>query len=194
MINFAIWLLMFIPSLLIELACYFLAPVAALFVTTRERTDTVKRLNRDIVTMPRDYLMKFVYYFQTHDNAVDEWWYGMYNVDHWFEFARKWTQEDYDNSMFVRYYCRVMWLWRNCAYGFLYAWFSRPKENAYLIYEAGKEDVGAWIKIQLCRSSFQIEWQIPLGKRYLSTNIGWKAHKQTERLLYANRIISFKSY
>lgn len=194
MINFAIWLLMFIPALAIELACYFLAPVVAFFVTTRERTDTVKRQNREIVTMPRDYLMKWVYYFQTHDNAVDEWWYGVYNADHWFAFARAWTQADYDRSRVIRWYCRVMWLWRNCAYGFHYALFSRPKEFDATVYLKGIEGKAFWYQLQLFKHSFQFECHVPIGTRYLSVNIGWKAHKTTKRLLYANRIIGFRKY
>jgi hypothetical protein len=42
--------------------------------------------------MPREYIVKPLYWFQTHDNAVDEWWYGVYNTTHWFSFAREWGQ------------------------------------------------------------------------------------------------------
>lgn len=192
--NLIIWLLYFIPAIAIELLCYILAPVVACFVRTEPRHDVVKRLNKQMVTMPRDYLIKPLMWFQTHDNAVDEWWYGMYNVNHWFKFARNWMQADYDQSRFIRYYCRVMWLWRNCAYGFHYALFSRTKELPLNVYEYGIEDAGLWFKLQIFKSSFQFELQLPLGKRYLSINIGWKAHKFTERLLYANRIISFRTY
>ena len=193
--NLIIWFLYFIPAILIELVCYILAPIVALFIRTELRNDVVKRLNKQIVSMPRDYLIKPLMWFQTHDNAVDEWWYGVYNVDHWFEFARNWTQSDYDQSRFVRYYCRVMWLWRNCAYGFHYALFSMPKELPLSMYEYGIEDAGFWFKLQLFKNSFQFELQIPLGiTRYFSMNIGWKAHKSTERLLYANRIVSFRTY
>lgn len=194
MINFAIWLLYFIPAILVELVCYVSAPIVALFIRTELRYDVVKRLNKQLVTMPRDYLIKPLMYFQTHDNSADEWWYGMYNVDHWFKFARDWTQSDYDTKSWVRYYCRVMWLWRNCAYGFHYALFSQPKEVANFTFERGIEDVSFWCKLQLFKHSFQFELQAPLGKRYFSMNIGWKAHKATERLLYANRIISFRTY
>jgi hypothetical protein len=142
----------------------------------------------------RDYIINPLYWFQTHDNAVDEWWYGMYNTDHWFAFARSWTQSDYDRSRFVRYYCRLMWLWRNCAYGFHYALFSRPKETASRVYSKGVEGVGFWYELKLFKSSFQFECQVPLGARYLTINIGWKAHKTTPRLLYANRIIGFRKY
>jgi hypothetical protein len=191
--NILLWLLYFIPALAIELMCYLLAPIVACFVTSRLRTDYVKRWRVEAGTF-RDYIITSLYWFQTHDNAVDEWWYGMYNTDHWFAFARAWTQSDYDRSRFVRYYCRLMWLWRNCAYGFHYALFSRPKETACRVYTRGTEGKGIWYELKIYTSSFQLECQVPLGARYLSINIGWKAHKTTERLLYANRIIGFRKY
>lgn len=194
--NLTLWLLYFIPALAVELICYATNWFVAFFVTTRQRTDVVKRLGKAVVTLPRDYLIAPFYLWQTHDNAVDEWWYGVYNVGHHFEFAREWTQEDYDNSMWIRYYCRVCWLYRNNAYGWLYKLFSRPKEKNPTVYEHGVEDEGFWYKLQVYPSSFQLEAQVPLGPRYMSINMGWKAHRNIPRLLYANRIpfMSFRSY
>lgn len=195
--NLIRWFIYFLPALAIEGICYLFAPVVALFVVTRPRKDVVKRLEKQTVEMPRDYLMKYVYWFQTHDNAVDEWWYGCYNEDHWFKFAREWTQQDYDNSKYIRYYCRVMWLWRNCAYGFHYALFSRPKEDAPIKqYTYGTEEKTFWYELNIYKYSFKLEAQIPLIviPRYYSINVGWKAHKQVERLLYANRFIGFRKY
>jgi hypothetical protein len=192
--NLLIWLVYFIPAIAIELLCYLFAPLAACFVTRRDRYDVVKRLNKRSVLMPRDYIISPLYWFQTHDNAVDEWWYGMYNVDHWFKFAQIWTQADYDRSQFIRWYCRVMWLWRNCAYGFHYALFSRPKEPFCNVFTAGIEGNGFWYELKLYPRSFQLECHVPLGARYLSINVGWKAHKTTDKLLYANRVIGFRKY
>jgi hypothetical protein len=189
------WLLFFIPALVIELVCYILAPLVALFITKRDRTDTVKRLNRAVVTMPREYIVKPLYWFQTHENAVDEWWYGVYNTSHWFSFAREWGQSHYDNSWFVRYYCRVMWLWRNCAYGFHYNLFGIPVETNPKVYTKGIEEQTFWYELKLFKSYFHFEMQVPLlGKRYFSMNIGWKAHKLIPNVLYANRIVSFRKY
>jgi len=190
------WLLYFIPAILIELVCYILAPLVAFFVTTENRHDKVKRIGGGYITMKRDYIVRPLYWFQTHDNAVDEWWYGVYNIDHWFAFARNWTQSDYDNSRFIRYYCRVMWLWRNCAYGFHYALFSKPKELPNAVYERGIEGQGFWMLLQLFNSSWQFECHVPLRYigRYISINIGWKSHKDMPLKLYANRIIGFRKY
>lgn len=186
------WALYFVPALAVELICYLTSPLVAFFVHKEPREDTVKRLNRQVVTMDREYLVPLFYLWQTHDNAVDEWWYGMYNTTHWFEFARNWTQEDYDKSWWVRYYCRVMWLWRNCAYGWHYFLFSRPlEENGTKLTKGVKKSF--WYELNIFSKSFQLELHLPVGPKYISINIGWKPHKGKPKLLYANRIFSLKS-
>lgn len=160
MLNLLIWIAYFTPAIAIELVCYILAPFVACFVRTELRQDYVKR-KKQVRTMTRDYIIKHLYWFQTHDNPVDEWWYGVYNTDHWFAFARAWTQADYDNSRFIRWYCRVMWLWRNCAYGFHYALFSRPKEELCKVYTAGIEGKGLWYELKIFKRSFQFECHAP---------------------------------
>lgn len=190
--NLILWLLYFIPALIVELLCYLTNPIAAIFTYREARYDWVKRLGK-YALLERDYL--YLSLWQTHDNAACEWWYGMYNVNH-LDFAKNWTQHDYDNSWWIRYYCRLVWLYRNNAYGWLYKLFSRPKEDAYKVYEHGKEDEGFYLLLELRKRSFKFELQIPLLviPRYFGLNIGWKAHKTTEKLLYANRIIGFRTY
>lgn len=188
------WILFFLPAIAIELMCYILAPLVALFVTRELRTDRVKRMGNAQHTLLRDYLIKPLRWFQTHDNAVDEWWYGKFNTDHWFKFAREWTEMDYASKAWVRYYCRVMWLWRNCAYGFHYHLFGQPREAWPGVLKHGIEGKGFWHQLQLYPSSFQFECHVPLGPRYISINIGWKPHKGFDRLMYANRIFSLRKY
>lgn len=211
------WVLIFIPALVIEFACYLLAPLVALFIYTEPRFDRVKRLGNKSVTLPRDYLIKHLSWFQTHDNAVDEWWYGDFHKDSHFKWLRDATQADYDKSWtldiqfnfngnikhlvngsyltpsawFLRYVCRVHWLWRNCAYGFHYNLFSAPVESLIKTHTKGTEDVGFWYQLQTYKSSFQLEAHIPFGKRYFSLNIGHKHHKGFNRKMYANRIPPF---
>lgn len=193
--NLIIWILLFIPSLLVEIACYFLAPLVALFIRTELREDRVKRLDNQVLTMPRDYLIKPLMWFQTHDNAVDEWWYGLFNSDSYFRFLREATQADYDSSAWIRYCCRVHWLWRNCAYGFLYHLFGRVYEQTGTAYGHGTKNKGFWYLLMVYQSSFQLEAQIPLyGKRHISINVGWKHHDTFQRVMYANRIIGFRKY
>jgi hypothetical protein len=196
--NVIIWLLMFIPALVVELLCYLLNPVAAILTTSDIRTDRVKRepWNNGTHTLDRDYLIKPLRWFQTHDNAVDEWWYGAFNKDSYWKFLREATQEDYDNSWWIRYLCRVHWMYRNNAYGFLYNIFGKPVEEALSIKEYGNEKIkGIWYRLETYPSTFKLEFSLPIyGIRYLSVNIGWKAHKGFAKKLYANRIIGFRKY
>jgi hypothetical protein len=163
-----LWLVYFAPALSVELFCFLTNPLACLFVRREPRTDTVKRLNRQIVTLQRDYLRGWFYLWQTHDNAVDEGWYGLYSI----AFLKNKTQADYDSSALIRYWCRLWWLSRNTAYGWHYKLFSLP---------VGK--------------GWQIKKDIPLFFGYYnSVNIGWKPHKGKSHLLYANRILGIRKY
>lgn len=196
------WVLFFIPTLFIELCGFLLNPLAALFVTTRERTDVVKRLGYKSVTLQRDYLSKYVYWFQTHDNAVDEFWYGLYTEDSFFPYIRNMTQEQYDNSRVNRYLLRVLWLYRNNAYGFLYNLFSKPDRRGDFFTESkygAKGDSHLWWEFRrYVKSGFQFEGHFPLlpsifGYRvYQDINVGWKDHRSAIRCLYANRIIGIR--
>lgn len=197
--NLIIWLIYFVPAVLIELACYLLAPVVALCIETRPRFDRVKRLGNISKQLDRDYLIKPLFWFQTHDNAVDEWWYGLFNYDSYFKWLREATQADYDASKWLRYVCRVHWLWRNCAYGFHYHLFGRIKEKIGIADMYGQEYQGFWMFLQRYSKRFQFECQIPLGQvktgtRFISINIGWKTHKGFNKVMYANRIIGFRKY
>jgi len=166
--QYLLWLIYFVPALAVELLCWLTNPIACLFVVKRERTDTVKRLDRRIVTMQREYLWGVFNLWSTHDNAVDEGWHGLYEIP----FLSSTTQSDYDNSALIRYWCRLWWLTRNTAYGWTYLLFSVNTENGW-----------------------QIKKDIPLFFGYYnSVNIGWKSHKLMPRLLYANRIIGLRKY
>lgn len=193
------WVLLLIPSIIVELMCYILAPLVAFFIRQEERTDRVKQIDNKQHTMMRDYLIKPLMWFQTHDNAVDEWWYGAFNRKSYFEFAREADQEYYDTHYWFRYFCRVMWLWRNCAYGFLYNLFGvkRDDESTAKITEHGTEySHKLWWRLEEYEHSFKFECQIPIPftDKYYSMNIGWKFHDDFPRALYANRIIGIRTH
>lgn len=188
------WILYFIPAIAIEVFCYLTNPIACLFVVKRERTDVVKRMGKQVVTMPREYLIPIFYLWQTHDNAVDEGWYGAYEDVYiwylWWVDTSKWTQTDYDNSRFKRWFYRVWWLNRNLAYGWLYKYFSVPVEPLKKDIELGQEYYTPWLRLRLFDKSFQCECHLPIGfNRFMSLNFGWKEHKGFPRKLYANRVI-----
>lgn len=192
--NLLLWIVLFVPAFLLAFLCRIISPFLCPFIVREFRLDTVKRLGKKKVTLPRDNLTPLFWGFNTHDNNTDEWWYGVYNVDS-FWFCRNWTQEDYDASAIKRWFCRVMWLQRNSAYGFNYAWFSRPLEPCQWVRSYGIESKGFWISLALYAHSFQFECHIPYWPgRYNSINIGWKAHKGHDKKIYAGRILGLKKY
>lgn len=164
------WFIYLPIAFLMGIFCRITNPIACLFVNRQLQSDDVGRLGGIVKKMPRENLSNFWHLWQTHDNACDEYWWGKYNESSWFKTVRNWTQTDYDNSRWVRYMCRVLWLNRNAAYGWNYLLLSIP---------AGQ--------------GFQIKKQIPLfGGWYNDVNIGWKAHTGFPRLLYAGRILGLR--
>lgn len=184
------WLALFLPALFIEVFCRYSNWFVCLFVRKEARTDRVKRLGNQQVSMMRDYLIKPFMLWQTHDNAVDEGWYGMYDAAP----MRGKTQADYDNSWWLRYRCRLWWLNRNTAYGFHHKYFGADGANPIRVVEFGDETKHKWCSLTLFEQAFQLEWQHPFKRRYITINIGWKAHKGFNRLMYANRLIGFRKY
>lgn len=151
------WALLFIAAFAVELFCYLTNWLACLFTRWELRTDRVKRIANKQHTMMREYPLKWLNYYNTHDNAIDEWWYGAYNTNSHFKWLRESTQSNYDNSWLLRYICRLHWLYRNNAYGFMYTWFSRPVEPLLKQYHHGVEGKGFWYDLQIFKSSFQLE-------------------------------------
>lgn len=173
-----IWLFIFPFNFGIYLLCMILNPLVALFVTKRGG---------------REYLVQPLYWFQTHDNPADEYWHGGYFTDSFFPYVRNATQAQYDNSRFLRYVCRLFWLWRNCAYGFSYNLFGIPLHYTEEVTEHGMEASGLW----WCYTDRIISWQLkahyPIGfGLHIDVNIGWKTHKGFPRAMYADRVFSLR--
>lgn len=200
------WKWRFWPMLFVEISAYFLVPFMALLVRKKLRTDTNKRRARlegrnryKKFTEAHEYLPKIFNWYQTHDNSASEYFNGDYA-----NFINNGkTFEDYKNSWLLRYYNRVMWLWRNKAYGASYTLFGEPKGNLEPeIFEAGEEDSGKlWVRIEIHPYWFHYEAQIPtLDGEYRNVNIGWKANRSAPpiepsgviNVMYANRLAWFK--
>ena len=197
---YARWLLLLIPSILIELTCYLLVPIVALFVVREERTDRVKRLGKKSHKMQREYIVWWLRYFQTHDNAVDEYYWGLFTDegDLYHDIEAKHYYDKPWRTKWVRYYFRCRWMWRNTAYGFLYNWLGVTHEQTPVkTVIKGKEDSGnRWSHLTIYKHYFLYEAQFPDGKgNYRSMKIGWKHHKGFPRVMFANRIgITKKQY
>lgn len=170
-----------------------LAPLVACFITKAERTDRVKQLGNGQVTMMREYLIQPLYWFQTHDNAVDEYWWGTFYKTSFIPWVRNATQQEYDSSKTLRWMCRVLWLWRNCAYGFSYNLFGRDVLEPEVVTEVGNVDKGYWKRFHKRSNSWQLKAHYPIGFGVqIDINIGWKIHKGFQRAMYADRILSLR--
>ena len=166
--KYLVWALLWPVLIISGMVGRLLSPIAVCFVKREAYTTTVKRLNRQVTTLQRDRLVWWLTWFDTDDNATDEYWYGVYN------WTSKFTQEHYDNSAILRYICRVCWLNRNAAYTFKRKVFGIRKDS--------------WL-------NWQFKKDIPLIFGYYnSVNIGWKSHKGIDKLLYAGRIVGIKKY
>lgn len=194
------WLLLLIPAFAIELIAWLLTPIVALFVTTSSEKLTSSRVSTPMI---REQLQKYVYWFQTHDNPVDEYWYGRYNLKSIFPYVRNMTQKKYDDSKVARYVMRMLWMFRNTAYGIHYALIgksARDEENPIKEYSHGvfRQD-RFWYYLRIYENnSFQFKGQFPLLPIIFGINIfndfnlGWKTHGGTEKCLYANRVIGIR--
>lgn len=166
MIKYLYWLMLWPFAFMVGLLGRILAPIVCMFIERKPRTDVVKRLGKRTVTLPRDSLVWWLTWFDTDDNATDEYWYGFYD-----ENTTK-TQEYYDTHRIYRWYCRVRWLNRNSMYTFNRKFFGLPVGHKY-----------AW----------QYKKNLPLlFKYYNSVNIGFKSHKGFNRLMLAGRIIGIR--
>ena len=162
-------------------------------------------------------------YWQTYDNVVDSRFYVLEKAPKLFryDFDKYYTEslinivldgvskKKYITTLtknklslkdkFKRYFCRVMWLWRNPAYGFDYFVFGRTINPAD-IKEKSIKDVG-YLRYSRKGNILNKAWCLYLdykycNKFYVSLYIGWKLpspnSKELDRSMIATRINLFK--
>jgi len=166
--KYLYWALLWLPAFLIGIAGRIFSPLAVCFIKREAYTTTIKRLDKQIITLQRDRLVWWLSWFDTDDNATDEYWYGLYDS------ASTWTQSDYDNSRLIRWYCRMMWLQRNSMYTFNRKFFGLDKKSEL-----------AWQYKAIKPIQF-------FGFKFNDINVGWKAHKEIDRLMYAGRVLGLR--
>ena len=122
-LGYGVWAVLAVPMIALVLTSYLLAPLIALPVFVR-------------VIDGREYLVRWLYWFQTFDNPLDEGYYGNYGLSEWVNRFRA----DYSTSALSRYAFRVYWLWRNSVYGFARHPFGVDcRSVAYVYYRAEKD-------------------------------------------------------
>ena len=190
------WLAFYPLVLLVSVVFRILAPIVAIPVVRYSYVDVMKRFGKQKMAWPRAFLLPYFKWFATHDNAADEWWYGMYNTNFWLKSVREWTQDQYDSRWYMRYFCRVAWLWRNTGYGFSHYVLGINVETA-LIKDGwhGFERTRWYSKSSGMCLAWQVKGFLWLTKTYyLDINIGWKAHRGFNRLMYAGRIFALRKF
>lgn len=178
------------------LVTFILAPVGCLFYYWEERTDRVKRLAYERgenpykqYTIARQYLYWPFDYITTDDNAVDEYFWGMFDMEDV-------SLDEYHQSWWLQYYARVRWVWRNPAYKFgrRFLGFDVVKNakvvSNHIVIGKNVMETTLWTNPDGSKA-FLIEggFDVPLLK---DIKYGWKAHKGFNRLLIADRTVTFR--
>lgn len=122
-LGYAVWSALALPMIALVLTSYILAPLIALPVFVR-------------VIDGREYLVHWLYWFQTFDNPLDEGYHGNYGLSEWVNRFRA----DYSTSALNRYAFRVYWLWRNPVYGFARHPFGVSCTSVSYIYRRAEKD------------------------------------------------------
>jgi hypothetical protein len=175
-------------AIIVTLSAYFMVPIASLFTIKESRTDTMKRLARELgepeytqYTTTRIYLHPAFNWYQTHDNAQDEFWEGGYA-----DFINdRFTRADYDKYWLLRYYNLVMWGWRNKAYTFRYQVLGIPQSfDAPSVFKDGDTTLYVWDKYFLYE-------RINDDKKQKT---GWNSHRSAPVLANGRKNVMYAIY
>jgi|SRR5690625_2597116 len=96
------WLILAALLWLAKAFTYVTAPITALFIV-RADEQAITGFPSMVPGAMREFLIPAFRWQQTHDAPVDEYFYVHYKGGR--------------DNMFIRYWCRVLWIWRNNCYG-----------------------------------------------------------------------------
>ena len=168
------------------------APIVSLplFVVHREESETTGFPSLH-PGQPREFLVRPLRWMQTHDAPLDEWRYESYSD------GSRWKNN--------KYLARVIWLWRNPAYGLAEALgFDQTG-----IEPISEHDDGTWRKPitdyqywtarnERGQWGFMLRGQIRLwGRTYMEYRLGYGLYRESPKrgrgMLYA-RLFKFRRY
>jgi hypothetical protein len=155
LMYYLLYILYFPFALTVSTLCWITNPIACLFVSRQPN-------NRDELSGLWDL-------WNTHDNYVDEGFYGNYFVDS----GNAEIYIKYRDSAWVRYVYRLKWLTRNTGYGWNYLLFSIPLGKGFQWKGISKP---FWL----------------FGMKHNDYNIGWKIHEKDTKAFYAMRILGLR--
>lgn len=136
-------------------------------------------------------------WMQTHDNSIDALWKQPHHMERYTTLRGvhpEWCRQ----SPLLRWYCRMLWLIRNPAYGLANIFGHETGGNpGKVIAERGQWDGGAtnW-KITVWPGAWQVKAQIfyPGTRYFLRVYIGWKSVSGLPRMMFASHINPFRKF
>lgn len=181
------WVIYVLIVWLSKIASILVSPVGALFVEKDEQGFTQFKWK----------------WMSTHDTHADTYWTNEKNRDKFLLKGR--TQEDWDNKAWLRWACRVYWVFRNPAYvvadklgynqkgmKFLY-----QKDNGHL-WDSGYPNFSFYLAENEDKQiGWMLEWQWYFYKQNcLEVYLGWKLFRNdpNQRCMIVGRITPFKKY
>lgn len=175
-LGYAVWLL-FAPFMItLVLSSYILAPIIALPIFVRKEGN-------------KEYLVKYLYWFQTFDNPVNEGYLGNYGLHEWVNRFRP----TYETSGFSRYMFRIYWMWRNSVYGFARNLFGVACTDVTYIYKRTEKDFLA-IRTNDNRwfTPFQLRGRVFGAYVYIGWKLTMKVNDGSPMKMYTIQINPFK--
>ena len=139
----------------------------------------------------------------THDAPLNSWWKDNYQLDHWLK--KKFSQQDYNNKSWIRWYSRMKWIVRNPAYGLAHTlgYDQRGMEitahrDEGELWDTGYPNRSYYTAVNTRgQKAFMFEWQIYYYKEMcLEIYLGWKLFRRDpdERCMLVIRISPFRKY
>lgn len=193
--SFLKWALYTLIVWVAKILSYILAPIASLPIFVK-KGEWEGRESEELVSFWR--------WTTTHDAPVDIYAYGRVGQSHWL--LKRYDRDNpKNNTGWLKYANRVLWIWRNPAYvvadklgysqkgmKFLYQrdegqlWDSGYPNFSFYLVENDKKKIG-WM----------LQWQWYFYKqRCLEVYLGWKIFRNDEnqRCMVVGRITPFKEY
>lgn len=191
------WIALLLVSWAVNIFAILFSPVFGLCVKKVLYTSYVKRSGRE-QTFIRYVMWDWLNWFQTFDNACDEYYWGVYGN------TADVSVDKYNLSALLRYWYRVCWLARNPAYGFGQTVLgANPPAWQFKELVPVRSPIGVGILTGHLAVFYFIFPIIVVGiiaayfvylyaiNHTLDVNIGWKPHPPLTRLMYASRLLTF---
>ena len=200
-----IWLLYFPINIIVMLICYITNPIVCLFCNEEGELPKIFRMWQtwDDSCNPAFFIKEHVPNFlkYDYDKHYEEYWEtteDLQQVGRKRCFARVINPNFTLKEKIQRYICRVLWLTRNCAYGFAFWCFGFKIENENIVSKINTETshfcydksrnilIRPWSYQNENKITDTIAWNIYIGWKFNKTD-----SNTARQCMIANRIFAF---